>query len=110
MGATEYESILSSAAALESEGDCMAALNEYEQAIDANHERPEAYLEAAKMLLRHDGIWESNKQIIKAKRAIQYLKDALRWNTLQHIPHQMNVLTWSVGPEGVSKLREKFGE
>ncbi|MFW6105397.1 MAG: tetratricopeptide repeat protein [Chloroflexota bacterium] len=80
MSVTEYESILDSAAALEAKGDCIDALNEYERAIDANHERAEAYLEAAKMLLRHDGIWKGSKQIIGAERAVQYLTDALSWD------------------------------
>jgi hypothetical protein len=56
----EYESILASAAALEAKGDCAAALNEYERAIRRDCHRSEGYLEAAKMLLRHDGIWDGN--------------------------------------------------
>ncbi len=159
MSAAEYESILSSAATLEAKGDCMAVLNEYKRAIDSNCERPEAYLEVAKMLLRHDGIWEGYKQVIGAELAVQYLRDALRWDknsvpvlkllfqaethvgqlhgavytasrlmdlspdkehwreqgqrtfaTLQHIPHQMKLLEWLVGPEGINEIRKKFDE
>jgi len=77
MDATEYDSMLTLAAALEAAGDCMAALNEYERAIKTNHKRPEAYLEAAKMLIRHDGIWESHQQVVPANRGVQYLEHAL---------------------------------
>ena len=136
----------------------MAALNEYERAIDSNYERPEAYLEVAKMLLRHDGIWKDNKQVIGAELAVKYLKDALSWDknnipalellfsaamhigqlhlavqtasrltnlspdkehwqeqgrrtfdTLQHIPHQMKLLGWLVGSEGINEIHKKFG-
>jgi len=80
MDTNEYESILTSAIAIENAGDYIAALNEYERAIKSDYERPEAYLEAAKMLLRHDGVWKDHKQIVQADRAVQYLKDALAWN------------------------------
>jgi tetratricopeptide (TPR) repeat protein len=80
MNTSEYESILSSAVALETTGDHITALNEYERAIKTDYERPEAYLKAAEMLLRHDGVWKEHKQVVPAAQAVQYLNDALSWN------------------------------
>jgi len=80
MNTAEYEAILVVAAVLEEEGNYIAALNEYERAINADYKRPEAYLKAAKLLLRGGGVWRGYQQVVPVNRAVQYLKDALRWN------------------------------
>ena len=74
-----YETILSSAAELETKGDSLAALAEYERATKLNHERHEAYLRAAEIVLNHSGVWKDHKQVVTPERAVQYLKDALSW-------------------------------
>jgi cytochrome c-type biogenesis protein CcmH/NrfG len=84
---TQYESILRTAADLESQGDCALALKTFEEALKLDHERPDAYLKAAEMILRHDGVWSGSKQLIPADRATQYLEDGLSWS-----PDDMDLL------------------
>jgi tetratricopeptide (TPR) repeat protein len=83
----QYESILRTAAELEAQGDCASALKMFEQALKQDHECPDAYLKAAEMILRHDGIWIGSKQLIPADRAVQYLEDGLSWS-----PDNMDLL------------------
>ena len=84
---TQYESILRSAADMETQGDCASALARFEEALKLDHERPDAYLKAAEMILRHSGVWSGNKQLIPPDRAVQYLEDGLSWS-----PDNMDLL------------------
>jgi cytochrome c-type biogenesis protein CcmH/NrfG len=77
---TQYESILRLAADLETQGDCASALAKFEEALKIDHECPDAYLKAAEMIIRHDGVWSGNKQLVPADRAAQYLVDGLSWS------------------------------
>jgi tetratricopeptide (TPR) repeat protein len=77
---TPYESILRTAADLEAQGDCAAALDKFEESLKLDHECPDAYQKAAEMILRHGGVWKDNKQIIPIDRAAQYLMDGLSWS------------------------------
>jgi hypothetical protein len=83
-----YESILHSAADLENQGDCVSALAKFDEALKLDHECSDSYLKAAEMILRHDGVWSGNKQLIPADRAAQYLVYGLRWS-----PDNMDLLT-----------------
>jgi hypothetical protein len=73
------DSIIRSAETLESQGDCVSALAKYEEVLKQDHACADAYLKAAEMILRHDGIWSGGRQVIPAERAAQYLVDGLSW-------------------------------
>lgn len=75
-----YSDLLTTARTLERQGDCEAALQKIEEALKADHENPAAYLQAAEMILQHDGIWKNGKQILPVDRAAQYLTDGLSWS------------------------------
>lgn len=75
-----YSELLKAARAFESQGDCETALQKIEEALKADHENPAAYLQAAEMIRRHDGIWKDGKQIMPVDRAARYLTDGLSWS------------------------------